>query len=435
MTSVRSSNLTTDDIFKKKCVKLITSTNDNSFFQCLAIGLAFLDNKQAFEKMTNTKDRYKRVAAHEFRNIRATEIADDLKMQFHRIACNEIPVFEARYNVQVNIYNGISKSFVYPENERNDVLKERQLYFLCTEGGHYDFVTSAKALINSNYFCTICNSGYSKKNQHKCIIRCRSCNSPDCAFLDDALRTASKIRIHCEDCRFKFRSQECFDLHKKTRRCEPLKICDDCNKPYRRNGHKCSNGCFENKRSGAVALDVETTGFPWRMGWNEYYPPEMTWYYDQSRIISIAIVSDDFSKYSLIRPLGDFKNDPRAFETHGISEEEVKSNGISLGEFFNEDVIHVLQNAKFIVAHNAKFDINVLRSDLIRSGLNDISEMLKHSNTFCTMEEGRKFMGGRKCPRLTELYSELFEHEVFGAHNALEDAKASFRCYKEITRK
>lgn len=182
----------------------------------------------------------------------------------------------------------------------------------------------------------------------------------------------------------------------------------------------------------AIAIDIETTGLPSRMGWNKYFSPEQTRYYDQSRVISLAIVSDDFTKYSLIRPLGTFKNNLIAFETHGISEEKIKAEGMSLQEFFTGEVIHILKNAKFIVAHNVQFDLNVLRSDLIRSDLTDVSDILKNARSFCTMEEGKKFMGNYKSPRLTELYSKLF-HEDFEAHNALEDAKASFRCYKKLT--
>jgi DNA polymerase-3 subunit alpha len=181
----------------------------------------------------------------------------------------------------------------------------------------------------------------------------------------------------------------------------------------------------------AIAIDIETTGLPSRVGWNKYFSPEQTRYYDQSRVISIGIVSDDFSKYNLIRPCGTFKNNPTAFETHGISEERIKAEGISLQEFFTGEVIYLLKNAKFIVAHNVQFDINVLRSDLIRSALTDLSDILKNARLFCTMEEGKKIMGTYKSPRLTELYRKLFQ-EDFEAHNALEDAKASFRCYKEL---
>ena len=46
-----------------------------------------------------------------------------------------------------------------------------------------------------------------------------------------------------------------------------------------------------------------------------------------------------------------------------------------------------------------------------------------------TTKTGRKY---KKYPKLIELYQHLFKGEDFNAHNALDDVRACFRCYKEM---
>ena len=59
---------------------------------------------------------------------------------------------------------------------------------------------------------------------------------------------------------------------------------------------------------------------------------------------------------------------------------------------------------------------------------------------FCTMETGayytkiETYNGDYKWPKLIELYRHLFGHDFKGAHNSLDDIRATRECFWEMLR-
>ena len=121
------------------------------------------------------------------------------------------------------------------------------------------------------------------------------------------------------------------------------------------------------------------------------------------------------------------------FIEHNMSTERCEEFGIPL-----KDVIEKLQEdlgkSEYLIAHNMKFDVNVLGAEFIRLGIKNTHKTMK----ICTMMEGTSFcqMPGRygnfKWPTLTELHTKLFGKDFKGAHDALDDVKACAKSFFEM---
>lgn len=73
----------------------------------------------------------------------------------------------------------------------------------------------------------------------------------------------------------------------------------------------------------------------------------------------------------------------------------------------------------FLIAHNANFDLGILRNELQRAGCHDFPWPAK---TICTVQEYVPLFGRR--PKLSELYKRLTGREIGAAHRALADVKS-----------
>ena len=177
-------------------------------------------------------------------------------------------------------------------------------------------------------------------------------------------------------------------------------------------------------------FDVETTGLPKTKGFDRYYPPYEFDKYDLSRIVSIAVVCDDgFEKYSIIRPdTFTILNS----EFHGISQEDAIKNGITLEEFFDNDIVSRLIESTVVTGHNIMFDVHILRSELLRINFFGLEDILSKKDYYCTMKYGRDYLKQYKYPKLGELYQKLFNKNAIKLHNALNDAKYTLECFTKI---
>lgn len=137
----------------------------------------------------------------------------------------------------------------------------------------------------------------------------------------------------------------------------------------------------------------------------------------RSSVCSLAAVTVENgqivrSAYSLIRPPV-MKFDARNIEVHGIYPEDVK-NKPTFDQLWERIRPH-LEN-KIVIAHNAAFDISVLRSILKEYSL--AMPTFKHA---CTVQIAKKTWPGGENYRLSTLAQKFqidFEH-----HNALHDAR------------
>jgi DNA polymerase III epsilon subunit-like protein len=184
-------------------------------------------------------------------------------------------------------------------------------------------------------------------------------------------------------------------------------------------------------------IDTETTGLPTTAGWDKYYPPSELEYYENARLIEFACILYDTEtkeivhEYStLVKPV---QFTIRNSHIHGITTEEAFEKGI-----YVEDVLISIwmllkeNNVSKIVAHKILFDMNILRSECHRCCYHDVVEILEAVDLGCTMKMGQERIKSWKSPKLTELYSFLFQEEFEQDHRALSDVRHCFACYVKM---
>jgi DNA polymerase III epsilon subunit-like protein len=179
-----------------------------------------------------------------------------------------------------------------------------------------------------------------------------------------------------------------------------------------------------------IAFDFETSGLP---EGRRPVTPETVHQFDSCRAVSLSAARfssrgrliDTFD--AIIYP-NDFHISQGSIDVHGITQEKAMREGRPFTEVFLDFMRFIGPRTNTMIAHNAKFDMNVLRSEMIRHRLN--LNLIEHLNFKCTMELYReRFM---KPIKLGVLYEQIFGHQFENAHNSLADCIACGRVYPYI---
>lgn len=179
-----------------------------------------------------------------------------------------------------------------------------------------------------------------------------------------------------------------------------------------------------------IAFDFETSGLP---KGRKPVTRETLGQYDTCRAVSLSAARfssrgrlvDTFD--AMILPT-DFTISPGSVAIHGITEEMAKSKGRPFLQVFADFMTFIGPRTKTLVAHNAKFDTSVLRSEMLRHDI-DLS-IIEHLNFRCTLELYReRFL---KPIRLGVLYEEIFGEQFENAHNSLADCIACGSVYPYV---
>jgi DNA polymerase III subunit epsilon len=124
-----------------------------------------------------------------------------------------------------------------------------------------------------------------------------------------------------------------------------------------------------------------------------------------------------------------------AAKVHGITTATALRKGVALKTVLAAITPHIEQ-ASVLVAHNMEFDEKILGAEFLRAGYPNIVESRERQ---CTMQAATDYCRlpgqyGYKWPSLQELHTKLFGQPFEGAHDALVDARACWRCYVELKR-
>jgi len=179
-----------------------------------------------------------------------------------------------------------------------------------------------------------------------------------------------------------------------------------------------------------IAFDFETSGLP---KGRKPVTQETLGQYDTCRAVSLSAARfssrgrlvDTFD--AMILPT-DFTISPGSIAIHGITEDMARSKGRPFLQVFTDFMTFIGPRTKTIVAHNAKFDVSVLRSEMLRHDI-DLS-LIDDLNFCCTLELYReRFL---KPIRLGVLYEDIFGEQFENAHNSLADCIACGRVYPYV---
>lgn len=187
-----------------------------------------------------------------------------------------------------------------------------------------------------------------------------------------------------------------------------------------------------------LAIDCETNDKPkdWQ---NKNYDVE-NW----PRLVQLGVVLGDtdgrilYRHETLIRSARQWTITPEAQAVHGISIEDCDQFGQHPAMEL-ADLSRFLYLADTVIAHNMAFDLPVLMCEVTRA--NVVLPRFAHKMA-CTMQLGMDICkipsphghNSHKWPRLSELHEHLFGVGFNGAHSALSDAEACFRCYVKMVK-
>lgn len=193
-------------------------------------------------------------------------------------------------------------------------------------------------------------------------------------------------------------------------------------------------------------IDTETTGLP--LNDNLPYTDLKNWPY----LVQVALIIEDdnygiLAKRNIILKPDGYTIPESATKIHGISNERAVKNGEDRNKVISFLDL-ALYKSDIIIGHNVSFDLNVIKSEIIRiKGIeNALFEKKKHI-VIDTMKMGRNICKipnlsfhtrlslPNKYPKLDELYYKLFNKHFNNQHDAMADVQAAYDCYYELKRK
>lgn len=192
-----------------------------------------------------------------------------------------------------------------------------------------------------------------------------------------------------------------------------------------------------------IVFDLETTGLPERArkaSGSEYYSPSMLDKYEKARIVQIAYIGINHNFDKICQGEYKVKNVDLLDSTkyHGITYDILEREGISFDNIV-EGIKEHFTDCEGFIAHNAEFDMNILRSELIRRQYIEFANVLYNKQLICSMKTFMNNVGihnkyGIKYPSLTELYKFTFGQDTIieNAHDAMVDTLALVECLKQI---
>ena len=179
-----------------------------------------------------------------------------------------------------------------------------------------------------------------------------------------------------------------------------------------------------------VAIDTETTGLPPK---NVSPQRHDLWPY----VVQLSYVVFETEANALTE--GDHvlkvPCDIPTTHIHGITKERSDA-GEDFAQAY-EELAEYMASADIVVGHNLEFDLNMIKAECARRGINYVAPTVR----YCTMRESKERVGLLnpsgyiKYPKLGELYEFLFHEPPSNWHDALSDSYMCIRCFHMLVLK
>ena len=134
--------------------------------------------------------------------------------------------------------------------------------------------------------------------------------------------------------------------------------------------------------------------------------------------------------------------DEKARETNGLSDDFLRDAGVGPQVVLNL-ALQMIQKADMILGHNIQFDLDILKIHAYKVGRIEVyDQSLAGKILYCTKKHGEPVVkiphpsriNAYKPPKLVELHEHFFGEPHKGAHGALADIEATWRCFHGIQR-
>ena len=182
---------------KKRSIIRIQNEDELCMARALVVAKAKLDNDPHYKYVS---DHRKPMQAR-----LAQELHQNAGVPFGPCGIEQAKLFQA-YLVEYQINIGSKE---YNDNIiYNGPEKDKKIY-LHMHDNHYDVITKMPGFFARSYYCHTCKKAYSNYEEHLCPNECKCCGfSPICP--EESWRT-------CKDCHRQFKSQRCYDQHKRSK--------------------------------------------------------------------------------------------------------------------------------------------------------------------------------------------------------------------------
>jgi len=200
----------------------------------------------------------------------------------------------------------------------------------------------------------------------------------------------------------------------------------------------------------ALVFDTETTGKP--LDYKAPITAVDNWPHVVQLGMAMVHPNGDVEEWCrLIKPPNGvaYPIPSEATAIHGITDQMCVEQGVSLHVAL-ELFCFWATGAKAIVAHNLDFDRPVLGCEMHRTKIKPVFPLDKEGKearpmNVCTMKATMELVGiplgwyikdqPYKWPNLQQLHTKLFDVGFEGAHDAMEDVRATVRCYQELIKR
>lgn len=176
-------------------------------------------------------------------------------------------------------------------------------------------------------------------------------------------------------------------------------------------------------------FDLETTGLPSREGlrFGEYHDYTDLSRYEQARVVQVSymVCDEALEPISMHDAVIDSRGDFSITNSHihGITDARSRETGEDFSTVM-AGFERALRGATTLMAHNADFDVNVLKSELFRRTMTSTLDELCTKRVVCTMKACKAVVNAvnvynrPKYPSLGELYTFATGLQMTGAHDA-----------------
>ena len=191
-----------------------------------------------------------------------------------------------------------------------------------------------------------------------------------------------------------------------------------------------------------LAFDTETTGLP------DFKQPSDAPHQPHLVQLAMVLLDDDLTERAsaclVVRPDGWTIPDDIA-KIHGITTEIASAIGVP--EKVATDLYVEMQYGTNVLAlaHNVSFDLRIMRIAMLRHHYSKEWQEARPLKSYCTMTVAtpivnipptekmvRAGFNKPKAPRLTECMKHFFNEDFTGAHDAMNDVRATLRLYKYL---
>jgi len=181
-----------------------------------------------------------------------------------------------------------------------------------------------------------------------------------------------------------------------------------------------------------LVIDIETTGLPQK---GHTYEAN---FMDFPYIVGIAWKLDNQESVDFIINQEGREIPKEASDINGITTEIANKS-----EHMLQDVILKLlavSPVDCVIGHNIYFDTSIIKANILRLIAQEklpketsihFEELVHKDKRIDTMRKSIKFCGVGTYPKLSVLYSKLF-NENFEAHNSKNDVEATYKCYLKL---